>query len=391
MPKRKSKSTSPLVALGWITLSALALFAIGETYRYTRSDTGRLALARTLGLGDPAEVTRLVGKRLRLALRHAGVAADSVSERVVPGRKPAVVWRVGIAPEASFLQLNYALDRALETEGAAVLRGRETWTEQGVPMLRLVIGLPKRATHELEVVRGRPGLGPSLAEPARLALVMFGFGDDAARADSFFAVPVPFAVAVLAGAKESQGSFRAAHQHGRELVLHLPLEPLNYPQVNPGPGTLLVTMKPAKVASELAHDLGQAGAVTAVANHMGSLATQDMTLMRALYRELKKRHLVFLHISPVAGSVCKSLAADMGVDYVEPDAVVDHETRSSDRRGLERRWKEILKQARERGRLVVWMRATPLTRAWLAGAITPKRLEGISVVPLSALMPVASP
>jgi polysaccharide deacetylase 2 family uncharacterized protein YibQ len=169
-------------------------------------------------------------------------------------------------------------------------------------------------------------------------------------------------------------------------VLHLPLEPLNYPQVNPGPGTLLVTMKPAKVASELGHYLGQAGAVAAVANHMGSLATQDMTLMRAVYRELKKRDLTFLHVSPVAGSVCRSLAADMGVAYAEPDEVVDLEARASDRRGLERRWKDILKETRARGRLVVWLRATPLTRAWLPTALAPKRLEGVSVVPLSALL-----
>ena len=150
-------------------------------------------------------------------------------------------------------------------------------------------------------------------------------------------------------------------------------------------------MKPTKVASELARYIGQAGAVSAVANHQGSLATQDMTLMRAIYRELKKRDLLFVHVTPAAGSVCKSLAADMGVDYLEPDAVVDAETRAKDRRSIDRRWTEILKQARARGRLVVWMRGTALTEAWLPGATTPKRLDGVSVVPLSAVLRVTSP
>jgi polysaccharide deacetylase 2 family uncharacterized protein YibQ len=161
--------------------------------------------------------------------------------------------------------------------------------------------------------------------------------------------------------------------------------------VNPGAGTLLVTMKPAKVASQVARDLGQAGSVAAVANFMGSLATQDMTLMRAVYRELKKRDLTFLHVSPVAGSVCRSLATDMGVGYAEPDVVVDGETRAHDRTALERRWKKILEQARARRRLVVWMRATPLTREWLPGALAPKKLEGVSIVPLSAVLKVSSP
>jgi polysaccharide deacetylase 2 family uncharacterized protein YibQ len=391
MPRRKSKSTFPLVALGWTILLALALLAIGQTYRYATSDEGRLALARNLGLGESADVTRLVGKTLRAALAKAGVPADSVAERVVEGRRPAVVWRVGVSSQTSLIQLNYALARALETEGAAVLRGREGWTQEGAPMLRLVVGLPRRATHELEIVRGQVAEGAAPAEAARLALVIFGFGEDAASADSFFAARSPFAVAVIAGLKGSGDTFRAAHRHDRELVLHLPLEPLNYPQVNPGPGTLLVTMKPAKAASQVAHDLGQAGAVAAVANHMGSLATQDMTLMRAVYRELKKRDLPFLHVSPVAGSVCRSLAADMGVAYLEPDEVVDQETRASDRRAIDRRWKKILDEARRRGRLVVWMRGTPLTLAWLPTALTPKKLDGVSIVPLSAIRKTTAP
>jgi polysaccharide deacetylase 2 family uncharacterized protein YibQ len=386
MPKRKSTPSSPLPVVGWVALSALLLFGLGEAYRYARSESGQVAFAKILGLGDPARVTQLMGKRLHAALGAVGVISDSVTERLVEGRTPAVVWRVALKSDASLIQFNAALTRALESRGAEVLSGREAWTDDGAPMLRLVVGLPKRATHELQVVRGRAIPGAAPAEPARLALVLFGFGESAARADSFFAARVPFAVAVVAGGKESHDAFRAAHARGRELVVHLPLEPLNYPQVNPGPGTLLVTMKPAKVAAEVRRYLDQASPVVAAANHMGSLATQDMTLMRALYRELKKSDLPFLHVSPVAGAVCKSLAADVGVDYAEPDLMLDREARLSDTKALDKQWKSALVRARARGHLMVWMRATPLTLRWLPGALTPKRLDGVAVVPLSALL-----
>ena len=385
MGRRKSKSKPPLRALGWIALSALALFAIGEAVRYSRSEAGQLGLAKALGLGDPARVTQLIGRRLHGALERAQVPADSISEQVLAGRDPAVVWRVGLGPEASFVQFNHALSRALGEGGAVVLSGREAWTERGAPMLRLVVGLPKRATHELQVVRSLRDPAGSAAQPARLALVLFGFGESASQADSFFAAPLPFGVAVVAGAKESRDTYRAAHRRGRELVLQLPLEPINYPQVNPGPGTLLVTMKPARVASETRRAIDQASPAVAVANHMGSLATQDMTLMRAVYRELKKDDLPFLHVAPVAGAVCRSLSSDMGVGYSEPDAVVDREARLDDRRALDRRWKEILDRARDRGSMVVWMRATPQSRRWLASALTPQRLDGVAMVPFSAI------
>ena len=109
-------------------------------------------------------------------------------------------------------------------------------------------------------------------------------------------------------------------------------------------------------------------------------------MMTALYRELKRRRVAFLHVTPAPGAVCKSLAADLGVNYAEPDALVDREARQDDARALEQRWDELLKEARSRRRLVVMMRATPLTRRWLPQALTAKRLDGVDIVPLTTLL-----
>jgi len=386
MPRRRSPSAAtPLAVLGWLAASALVLFLIGQTYRFTRSESSQLLLARHLGVGNPAHITRVVGRRLREALIKAGVEPDSISERVVEGRDPPVVWRVGLGPQASRLQLNYFVTRSLEKNGAAVVSGREGWSERGVRSLTLQVGLPRRATHEVQLVQF-PGDRPGLVEIPRIAVVLFGLGDQPAAADSFFRVAAPFGVALAPGLKSSREIFRAAHQRGREVVLHLPLEPINYPGLDPGPGTLLVTMKPAQAAAHLRRYLDDAAPVAAVANHMGSLATQDMTLMRAVFHELRRSHVPFLHVSPAAGAVCKALAGDMGVPYAEPDMVVDLEPLSTDQRALDRRWKEALERAHDRGHLVVWLRATRATREWLPRALAPGRLKGASIVPLAALV-----
>jgi hypothetical protein len=50
---------------------------------------------------------------------------------------------------------------------------------------------------------------------------------------------------------------------------------------------------------------------------------------------------------------------------------------------------EDLEQARSRRR---WYGCEPpLTREWLPGALAPKKLEGVSLVPLSAVLKVSSP
>lgn len=392
MSKRRNKSATALLRVV-LLLGAVALvaFGAGELWRLSHSDGWRLRLAR-FGWGDRARVVQLIGRQLRHGLEAAGVPRDSVHESVPDDGAVAVRWRIGLPPGGSALQVNYAITRALEQGGAEVLDGREGVGPKGEPVVTLRVGLPKRATHELVLAlpghAARPAEPAAAAEPepARLALVLFGFGDDPEHAADCFRLPHPFAVAVVPGAPWSSGMFRAARAAQREVVLHLPLEPVNYPSVDPGPGTVLVTMEPARITGLVRRYLDTAGPVSAVANHMGSLATQDMEVMSAVYRELRRRNVPFLHVQPAPGSVCRSLAASEGVVYREPDVVLDAETRARDPRTLEKRWSAVLERARERGRLVVFVRDTPLARRWLPGALTAKRLDGVSVVPVASLL-----
>jgi polysaccharide deacetylase 2 family uncharacterized protein YibQ len=108
--------------------------------------------------------------------------------------------------------------------------------------------------------------------------------------------------------------------------------------------------------------------------------------MTAVYQELKRRGLPFLHVSPAPGAVCKTLASNFGVAYDEPDVVLETEPRQPKPRALSARWSAILKRARARGQVLVMVRATPTTLAWLPGALSAKQLGGVSVVPVSALL-----
>jgi len=385
MPKKKRRSSAPPRTLSVLAVFALLLVLGGEAWRLASSDQGRVALARW-GFGDRDRVVALFAREIRDGLAAAGVPTDSVRERDSRGDSGAVRWRVGLHPDASLLQTNYAVSRRAEELGGVVLSGRETVGAHGETRLTLLLGLPKRGLHEVLLVRGVLPREPAERPAPRLALVLFGFGNDLAGARRVFDLPVPFAVALAPDTKTSSAMFRAAHEKGREVVLHIPLEPVNYPQLNPGPGTLLVTLKPDRATGTMRRWLDQAGPVVGVANHMGSLATQDMTLMGAVYRELKRRHLPFIHVQPAAGAVCRSLAAELGVIYDEPDAVLDTEARAKTPKALDRRWSEIIEQARTREHAVVWVRVTPLTREWLTRATTAKRLDGADLAPLSGVM-----
>jgi polysaccharide deacetylase 2 family uncharacterized protein YibQ len=145
-------------------------------------------------------------------------------------------------------------------------------------------------------------------------------------------------------------------------------------------------MNEPRITGLVKRHLDQAGPVVAVANDMGSLATQDMAVMTAVFRELKRHDLPFLDVEPAAGSVCRALAARLGVSYLEPDVVIDELGGPGVTRRLDERWKKALAVARSRGRLLVMMHATPTLLAWLPGATSAKRIDGVDLVTLSALM-----
>lgn len=403
MARNKKKAAFPR-GLAALALAALLLFLGGEAWLFIRSGQGQLKLARW-GLLKRAQVSGLLAREIRAGLEAAGIPPDSV--RILGSRERAAsrarrsardsaqaepvadtVWRIGLKPGASLLQANYAVSRRVEALGGEVLNGTETSGPHRETLLRLTLGWRRNPLHQLVFVSAPLGEDAGVRPAARLALVLFGFGEDLDEVRRFCDLGTPFALALVPGSRSSGAMFRAAHEKGREVVLHLPLEPVNYPQVNPGPGTLLVTMSPDRVTGTVRRWVEQGSPLVAAANHMGSFATQDVPLVTAVYRELHRSHLPFIHMQAAAGAVCRDLAADMGVVYEQPGAVLDQEARGAGTKALDGRWKQILETARKRGRMTVWVRATPLTRAWLGKATAPRRLQGVELAPLSGVMRV---
>ena len=391
MARRRSSSPNrTLLLIGSLAAAAILLFAGGETWKWLASDSGRWFMLRTFRLGDRAEVTRLVGARIREGLAQAHVPADSVRERVVASGSARVQWRIGLAWDQSPTQAHFAIARALEAAGGRVLSGREG---DGGGRLTLQLGVHGRPTHELVLQRATrvveraatPSQAPKLE--GRVALVLYGFDDDdQALLERALQRREPIGLALPAGRRDSDRRLRAAHAAGRELIVQVPMEPENYPRVDPGPGTLLVSMGSRELAAHVRRYLDDGDGVVAVSNLMGSFATQDEPLMRAVYGELRRAGVTFIEIAPGPRSVARPLASQLGIAYDQPDAILDAEARAADDRALEHAWSGVLAAATEHGQQFVWLRATERSLAWLDRALTAGRMRTVSLAPPSRVM-----
>ena len=142
---------------------------------------------------------------------------------------------------------------------------------------------------------------------------------------------------------------RLAHDNGLGIMLHLPMEPFEYPAVNPGPGTLLTTMTPDQLIRQLEKNLASVPYIKGVNNHMGSKMTAESGQMYQIFSILKKRNLYFIDSRTSSKTLCKPSARLFQIPFAQRDVFLDHfQTPDFIRKQI----KELIRMAQRNGTAV---------------------------------------
>lgn len=263
---------------------------------------------------------------------------------------------------------------------AAVL-GLDAWqTREGEPSL---FGLPwghdERTQIPLPSATAPPPIEPRIA---RVAVIVDGFGARQDLFDRVVAIGQPLTIAVLPGLPLSERIARDAARAGLEVLLEVPLEPYRYPDVDPGPGVLLLSMSQDEVAGLMTGYLAELPSVAGVIGHMGSRFTEDRAHMRALLQPVRARGLVFVDGLVSNLSVGDAVAHALGVRSARRQVRVDYAGGEGPaRRSLD----EVAPVAARRGDAVVVVRGHPLTIRVVKEYIPGWEARGIRIVPVSRL------
>ena len=143
-------------------------------------------------------------------------------------------------------------------------------------------------------------------------------------ADRFIAMDAVFTFSFLPQSPFLKTIVTRAHRKGFETMLHQPMEPMEYPQVDPGPGALITSMTPDELTRQLNENLNEFPFIKGVNNHMGSKMTAISTQMYQIFVVLKKRDLYFVDSRTSAQTLCKPSARLMQVPFAERDVFLDH-------------------------------------------------------------------
>ena len=175
-----------------------------------------------------------------------------------------------------------------------------------------------------------------------------------------------------------------AHSRGLEIMLHLPMEPHEYPKVNPGPGVLLTSMSPDELIGQLRRNLEDVPYIRGVNNHMGSKMTASDTNMNQIFIILKKRKLFFIDSRTTTETLTRHSALLFKVPWAERDIFLDH---FHDRAFIRKQFKELIRVARKQGHAVGIGHPYEVTYEILREFL-PELQRKVKIVPASALVQI---
>ncbi len=221
------------------------------------------------------------------------------------------------------------------------------------------------------------------AGPALAAIVIDDLGNELAPAERIAAWKEPVAGAVLPGVAFSADSARALSQGGKEVLLHLPMEPAGYPKVRPGPGVILTSQSEAEITRTLEGDLASVPGAVGVNNHMGSVATADPRVMRVVARVLSERGLFFLDSRTTVQTVAERTAEEASVPAVSRRVFLDDvETEAA----VSAQLSELVRRAKAEGAAVAIGHPYPVTLAVLEAELPRLAGKGVRLVRVGELV-----
>jgi hypothetical protein len=225
-----------------------------------------------------------------------------------------------------------------------------------------------------------PPLAPSLA---RVAIVIDDFGSNMGIARKFLALPFPITFSILPHLRYSREVADMVHAQDREVMLHLPMQPLGYPKTDPGKGALLLSMSQAQIAEAIEEAIRSCPHATGLNNHMGSKFTEDPDHMKIVLKELGRRKLFFLDSYTTPRSVAHSVGQELRVPSLRRDIFLDH---TDTEEAIQAQLEQLIKKAKIQGDVIAIGHPYESTYNVLNRAAGLFRKEGITVVPASQLI-----
>ena len=217
----------------------------------------------------------------------------------------------------------------------------------------------------------------------RIAIIIDDLGYELAAGERAIALPGPLTYAILPGTPRAGHLAEKAHVAGKDVLLHLPLQPTSG-EAKVDPGSLLLDMSKREFVDTFRQNLAGVPHAVGVNNHRGSLVTRHPGHMSWLMDEISdSRALFFVDSFTTADSVALQIALEKGVPAVKRDVFLDPDP---DPATLHREFARLKALADKQGFAVGIGHPYPTTLDFLEIALEQLQVDGYELVAVRSLV-----
>ncbi len=287
-----------------------------------------------------------------------------------------LIWDVRVPVGYPVLRATAEVISVVHSFGGYVYRAEHEYAD---PLkVRLAVGAAHTVTDSILLATD-----PSVASRGLLAIVIDDMGyRSLAESGRFAALPFPINLAFLPAGENTHDLAKHARAGRKTILLHLPMEPENGNEPLE-PNTIMTAMGDDEIRGLTRRHLESVPGVVGVNNHMGSRATRDERVMRAVLAEIRDRNLFFLDSYTSPGSIAAATARSLGIPTLERDVFLDN---SSDIQTIQRELWAAADKASRSGRAVAIGHDRPETYEALRVTIPAIQRSGVRVCSLWELL-----
>ena len=227
--------------------------------------------------------------------------------------------------------------------------------------------------------------GASFADAPRIAIIIDDLGYHLANGKRAIRLPGPITFSFLPGSPRARLLAEDAHEHGKDVLLHLPLQAHSSDGwQEPEPSEIGLDMSREALSAVVEEALQSVPHVIGVNSHRGSLLTRHPGHMQWLMEEIRDREgLFFIDSYTHHESVALQIAYETGVSATKRDVFLDPD-RSSET--VAREFERMKTLARQRGQVVAIGHPYPNTLELLERELPLLLEEGFELVNVSELV-----
>ncbi|KAB1076149.1 divergent polysaccharide deacetylase family protein [Methylobacterium planeticum] len=224
-----------------------------------------------------------------------------------------------------------------------------------------------------------PGAGP------RVAILLTGLGiGQSATAAAIAKLPPSVSLAFAPYGGEVERSAARAREFGHEILLQAPMEPFDYPDSDPGPQTLLTSLRPAENGDRLAWVMSRFPGYVGLVNLMGARLLADAGALEPALKEVAARGLGFVDDGTGPRGLPPGLAGKLKLPSARAEIVLDAVPRAD---AIDRELARLEAQARaSKGIVLASASSLPLTVERIARWARDLEARGLRLVPVSAIL-----